>query len=113
VDLQTKTDALAACDLLCVPSSQESFGGVLVEAWMLGKPVVAGPAPAVRAVVTESHDGYLVSQEPGAIAERILYLLDRPSLRQEMGQHGRAKAEARYTWPILATQTEAVYERIR
>ena len=28
VDLQEKTNALAACDLLCVPSSQESFGGV-------------------------------------------------------------------------------------
>ncbi|MGH2522049.1 MAG: glycosyltransferase family 4 protein, partial [Anaerolineales bacterium] len=38
VSLQEKTNALAACDILCLPSSQESFGGVFTEAWSLGKP---------------------------------------------------------------------------
>src|SRR5664279_1240090 len=33
VSLQDKTDALGACTVLCVPSSQESFGGVYTEAW--------------------------------------------------------------------------------
>jgi glycosyltransferase involved in cell wall biosynthesis len=112
VDLQTKTDALAACDLLCVPSSQESFGSVLVEAWMLGKPVVAGPAPAVRAVVDAGEDGFLVPQQPAAIAERIVTLLDDPALCREMGHRGQAKAEADFTWPVLAQKTDAVYTQL-
>ena len=51
LDLQAKTDALAAADVVCVPSTQESFGGVLTEAWTLGTPVVGGDIPATREVV--------------------------------------------------------------
>ena len=42
VDLEEKTSALAACDVFCMPSMQESLGVVYLEAWSLGKPVVAG-----------------------------------------------------------------------
>ncbi len=112
VDLETKTDALAACDLLCVPSTQESFGAVLVEAWMLGKPVIGGNAPAVRELIGEGVDGYVVDQDPPAIAERIVYLLDHPTLRDEMGRQGREKALSRFTWERLARQTEASYQAV-
>ena len=112
VSLQDKTDALAACDILCVPSSQESFGAVFAEAWSFEKPVVGGDIGPVRAVIDEGKDGLLVGQTPGAIADALLHLLERPALRAEMGRRGRAKVEARYTWPRLAEQTEAVYRRV-
>jgi glycosyltransferase involved in cell wall biosynthesis len=112
VDLATKTDALAACTLLCLPSAQESFGAVLVEAWMMGKPVLGGPAPAVQEVIDDGVDGFLVSQEPKVLARRIMELLGQPGLREEMGRQGREKALARYTWPRLAARTEAVYEEL-
>jgi glycosyltransferase involved in cell wall biosynthesis len=109
VDLATKTDALAACTLLCLPSAQESFGAVLTEAWLMDKPVVGGPAPALREVIDEGVDGLLASQEAGNLAERILYLLERPALCDEMGRQGRAKTLARFTWERLAAKTEQVY----
>lgn len=112
VDLKTKTDALAACDLLCLPSTQESFGAVFTEAWMLGKPVIGGHSPAVREIIQEGVDGYVVGQEPEAIAERILYLLEHPAVGEEMGRQGREKTLARYTWERLAERTESVYETI-
>jgi len=112
VDLQTKTDALAACDLLCVPSSQESFGGVFTEAWSLGKPVVGGRIPAVADVVAEGMDGFLVAQDPGPIAERIGYLLEHPERARAMGQAGQAKVQQHYTWPALAQKTEQVYQAV-
>jgi glycosyltransferase involved in cell wall biosynthesis len=40
VDEQTKWDALAACDLLVMPSPYESLSIVLLEAWAVGKPVL-------------------------------------------------------------------------
>ena len=46
VDLQQKTNALAACTLLCLPSTQESFGGVFTEAWSFEKPVIGANIPA-------------------------------------------------------------------
>jgi len=112
VDLQEKTDALAACDVLCVPSSQESFGGVFTEAWSLSKPVVGCDIPAVREVIEEGRDGLLTEQRPECIAAALVRLLDRPDLRAEMGRRGRQKVDAHYSWPRLAEKTAAVYRRV-
>ena len=109
VDLQTKTDALAASSLLCVPSTQESFGGVYTEAWSFGKPVIAGDIPALAEVVAHGEDGYLVSQNPAEIAECICELLLDSALAQNMGEAGKRKVEKRYTWKQLAERTSQIY----
>ena len=111
VSLQEKTDALAACEVLCVPSSQESFGAVYLEAWVLGKPVIGGNAPAVAEVITDGVDGFRVGPQPAEIAGRVIALLTNPGLRERMGRAGRAKAQ-RFTWPALAARTEAVYQAL-
>lgn len=112
VNLQDKTDALAACDIFCLPSAQESFGGVYTEAWSFGKPVIGCDIQAVRAVIEDEHDGYLIPPQPGPLAERLLFLLGHPEVRQQMGQAGKAKVEARYTWSRLAEKTEHVYRQV-
>ncbi len=112
VSLAVKTAALAACDLLCVPSTQESFGGVYTEAWSFSKPVIGCPIPAVKAVITDGQDGYLVEQEATAIADRINYLLHHPDQGARLGQAGYAKVQQRYSWPQLARQTLAVYHQL-
>ncbi|RMF02674.1 MAG: glycosyltransferase family 1 protein [Chloroflexi bacterium] len=112
VDLQTKTDALAACTLLCVPSTQESFGGVFTEAWRLGKPVIGADIPAVREVIDEGVNGYRVESSAAAIAERITHLLDNPALAARMGQAGRQKTAQQYNWDVLAQKTKAVYTAV-
>ena len=111
VSLQKKTDALAACTLLCVPSTQESFGGVYTEAWSLAKPVVGCDIPAVAEVISDGVDGYLVPQEAAQIAERICHLLLDPAKAEAMGKAGRRKVEARYTWQRIAERTEQAYEK--
>jgi len=112
VDLQKKTDALAACTLLCVPSTQESFGGVYTEAWSFGKPVIGCNIPAVAEVITDGVDGYLVAQEPAQIAERICNLLLHPADAQRMGAAGERKVQMQYTWQRLAEKTERAYQRV-
>ena len=64
VSEEEKEDALAACDVFCLPSTDESFGLVYVEAWRYGKPVIAGPAPAVREMVRDGENGYCLPQDP-------------------------------------------------
>lgn len=112
IDLQAKTDALAACDLLCVPSTQESFGGVYTEAWSLGKPVIGCIIPAVAEVVSDSVDGLLVEQTPHAVADAICSLLREPARAAAMGAEGLRKVEARYAWPRLVERTEALYRTL-
>jgi glycosyltransferase involved in cell wall biosynthesis len=112
VDLQTKTDALDACTLLCLPSTQESFGGVFAEAWSLGKPVIGANIPAVREVIDDGVDGYLVEATAGQITDRIGYLLENPSIAVKMGQAGRQKTQEKYAWDKVVANTEAAYRAV-
>ncbi|HEY9735498.1 MAG TPA: glycosyltransferase family 4 protein, partial [Trichocoleus sp.] len=109
VSLQDKTDAIAACDLLCVPSMQESFGGVYTEAWSFAKPVIGGKISAIMDVIEDGVDGYVVNQEASEIADRICHLLQHPSQAQALGRAGQQKVLENYTWERLGQKTEQVY----
>ena len=112
VSLEDKTSALAACTLLCVPSTQESFGAVYAEAWHFGKPVIGCNIPAVSEVIDDDVNGYVVDQDAEAIAARICDLLADPQRAAEMGANGQAKYRANFTWDVVARKTEQAYETI-
>lgn len=109
VDLQTKTNALSACHLLCVPSTQESFGGIYTEAWSFKKPVIGCPIPAVSNVITEGQDGLLVEQRSGAIADAICTLLMNSSLAEKMGKAGYNKVQQKFTWQVISDKINRLY----
>ncbi|MCM1985148.1 glycosyltransferase family 4 protein [Lyngbya confervoides] len=112
VSMQEKSNALAASTLLCVPSSQESFGGVYTEAWYFGKPVIGCQIPALTHIVNHGVDGYLVRQRPEEIAECIISLLDNPSHASTMGKMGEKKVKEKLTWDKIAAATEAIYQSL-
>lgn len=112
VDLMTKTDALAACDVLCVPSSQESFGGVYTEAWLFKKPVIGCDIPAVADVITDGVDGFLVDQTAEAIGERLIDLLGQPKVAKAMGRAGYRKVQEQFAWSAIATKVDRAYRKI-
>jgi glycosyltransferase involved in cell wall biosynthesis len=98
--------ALAAeyrsADIFCLPSRQEGFGIVFVEAMAAGLPVAAARAGAVPEVVAEGETGLLA--EPGD-ADGLARILDRlagdPALRRRLGDAGRQRA-ARFDAPRVA-----------
>jgi glycosyltransferase involved in cell wall biosynthesis len=107
VSEEMKQDALAACDLLCVPSEGESFGMVYFEAWAYHKPVVALDLPTLRETVGETGGGLLVGTDPADIAAAMGRLLESPELRQELGAAGK-RAAVRHEWTMAARD----YERL-
>lgn len=111
VDLPTKTSALAACELLCLPSMQESFGGVYVEAWSHRKAVIGGRTDQIAGVIEDGVDGLLARQMPEEIAAAIDRLLANPAECRAMGESGWNKVQARFTWERLAAQTLDVYRQ--
>ncbi len=112
LSLEEKTSALSACNLLCVPSTQESFGGVYVEAWSFGKPVIACNIPAVSEVVDDGVNGYLVNQKPSEIADRVIDLIADPDRSARFGEAGRQKVISHYSWSKLAMQMENIYQHV-
>lgn len=112
VDDRLRNSLLQACTVLCVPSSRESFGLVLVEAWNCAKPVIGGPAPATREIIDDGVDGWSVPQDPAVIARRISQLLDDPALAEQMGIKGKEKVTRFFSWPAIADAHLAVYSRL-
>ena len=112
VDLETKTAALAACEFLCMPSTQESFGGVYVEGWSLRKAVIGGRIRQIASVISDGTDGLLTEQNPDQLAEAVSWLLAHPDRCQAMGNAGWQKVQDRYSWGRLARMTLDVYQAL-
>jgi glycosyltransferase involved in cell wall biosynthesis len=112
VDLQEKTDALAASDVFCMPSTQESFGAVFLEAWNFARPVIGGSCPALRELIVDGEGGFVIPQDADEIAGRLVELLTNPGLCRLMGERGRKKALSEYTWPRIAERAERAYRAV-
>jgi len=88
-----------ACDIVALPSVEESFGIVFVEAWMCGKPVIGGDIASTRCVIDRGVDGLTATPfDAQDLSSKILDLLADPAKRACFGARGREKALARYTW---------------
>ena len=80
-------------DCFCLPSVQEGFGVVFLEAMAAGLPVVACRAAAVPEVVLDGRTGVLVPpRDPEALAAALADLLERPGRARELGEAGRRRA---------------------
>jgi glycosyltransferase involved in cell wall biosynthesis len=79
--------------VFCLPSVQEGFGIVFLEAMAAELPVVACRVAAVPEVVLHDATGFLVPpRDPGALAETIERLIREPALARRLGQEGRRRS---------------------
>jgi glycosyltransferase involved in cell wall biosynthesis len=90
----------------------EAFGRVPVEAAAMGKPVIATDHGGARETVLTGESGLLV--RPGdaqSLGYALAALLALPAEKlAEMGAHGRAHVEARYTLQSMCAKTLALYD---
>jgi glycogen(starch) synthase len=113
VNGQLKQDMLAATDLFAMPSRVDSFGIVYLEAWAYGVPVIGCHAGGVPDVINDGQDGLLVQfGDEAALASVIKMLLADPDRRHAMGERGRTKVKARYTWNHIYQSLRTVYEDV-
>ncbi|MBZ0129771.1 MAG: glycosyltransferase [Rhodobacteraceae bacterium] len=89
--------ALAASDLLVLPSFAEGLPVVLMEALAAGLPVVATRIAGVAELVEDGISGFLVPPgDEAALADKLAILLADPARRRAMGKAGRAKVRAAF-----------------
>ncbi|HMA93429.1 MAG TPA: glycosyltransferase family 4 protein [Polyangiaceae bacterium] len=102
-------DLYKSVDCVCVPSRNEPFGLVVLEAWAAGKPVVAthigGPSEFVWHDVT----GFKIWPNPESVAWGLGSLFANFEHARWMGQNGRRAAESAFSWDTIADQTLGVY----
>ena len=111
--------ALAAADLLAVPSAAERFGQVYVEAMAMGVPPIAcdafGPPTFIDAAPrSPSRAGWLVPPDDEvALGHALAAASSDPAERAIRAANGRTLVTRSFTWPRIAARTAAVYEEAR
>jgi glycosyltransferase involved in cell wall biosynthesis len=98
---EDKFDALAAADVLIMPSYYESLSMVALEAWGLGRPVLAnGRCDVLKGQCIRSNAGlYYESYEE--FAEALFALESNGPLHARLAQNGREFFRANYAWPVI------------
>ena len=111
VDRRQLVDWYAAATLVCVPSYNESFGLVAVEAQATGTPVVASAVGGLTTAVRHGRTGILIEgHDPAAYAAAFERLVESPTLRAQMGREGTAYA-SHFAWERTAGETLDVYRQ--
>jgi glycosyltransferase involved in cell wall biosynthesis len=100
----------AAADAAALPS-QEYFSIAMLEAMLLGKPLIASVHSSGVDVITDGVDGLIVDHnDPADLGRALVQLLEmEPAARQEMGCRARERVLRGYTWDRLAERLLGIY----
>lgn len=103
---------LNAADLVVIPSRNEPFGLVLLEAWSASRAVVATNVGGLSENIDHLIDGVKVAVNPAAIAQGINRVIGDPPRLRSLGAEGRQKIERLFRWEPIAERMAGVYTGI-
>ena len=105
-------DLFKSADVVCVPSRNEPFGIVVLEAWGATKPVVVTPNGGPSEFVRDQETGLFVRSDEESIARGLASALEDAENASRIARNGRNEAETRFNWSVVAEGTLRLYESI-
>jgi glycosyltransferase involved in cell wall biosynthesis len=105
------SDLYKATDVVCVPSRNEPFGIVLLEAWSAGKPVIATSNGGPSEIIWHDITGLKTYANPDSIAWGIGTLFADFDHARWMGRNGRIAVETAFSWDVVRDQVLSVYTK--
>lgn len=102
---------LNASDIVAIPSRNEPFGLVLLEAWSAGRCVVASDVGGLSENIEHGTDGVKVQPHPDSIAEGLMTVADSPRKSLCMGRKGLDKVKEYFQWRRIAERMEDSYRK--
>ena len=100
-------------DLFLFPSLWEGFPAALLETMAMKKPVIASAVGGVPEIVEPNRTGLLIPpQDPKALADAIICLLNNPEIAKKMGQSGYERVQQYFSIDSVVAKTEAVYDQL-
>ncbi len=104
-------DLLGIFDVFILASLFEGFSNAVLEAMASSKPVIATAMWGTLESVVDNVTGYLVRpQDPAAIAEKVISLLDNPAQIRQMGEEGRKRVDRYFSLDVQLSQFEKLYD---
>lgn len=113
-ELPDPRPAFAALDIFALTSAQpEPFGGVVMEAMCMGKPVIATAIGGSLDQVVDGETGFLVPPaNPEALAQKILTLLKDPDSRRRMAAAARDRVQTHFSLKHMVEKIETIYDNV-
>lgn len=103
----------AEADLFCLPSLEEGFPLVLLQAMAAGLPVVTTPACGAADILTPGREGEVVAGgDVEALTAALAGLVIDRDRRVKMGAQARARVEVGWSWDDYVDRAMVVYEKV-
>lgn len=104
---------LAGCDALLVSAVEEPFGRTLIEAMLVGTPVVAAASGGNIEAIDDGRTGLLATADDAdALGRRLLSILRDPDLAKEIRVNAKSHALGKFGIEVHVHAVEAIYDRI-
>ena len=104
---------LAASDILVLPSHEEGFSNVILEAMAAGLPLVATRVGGAQEAVLDGVTGWLVQpNRPKELATKIVDLLNNPKRSKEWGERGKERVKKEFGIEKMVEEHLMLYQRV-
>ncbi len=104
---------IAKADIFSLPSWNEGFGVVYLEAMAFGKPVIACAGEGIADVIEHGKNGFLVKpKDVEDLVKTIDYLFSNPEECRKIGKSAKQTVIENYTWRKNAEKTLTIYEEV-
>lgn len=105
-----KRKLFADADVIVMPSIADAYGISYLEAWAVGKPVIAARTPVMAEVIRDAIDGFLVEfGNEVEIAEKLALLAKDSELSKSFGENGKKKVFETHDWNLIGRRLEEIY----
>jgi len=99
-------------DVVCMPSRNEPFGIVVLEAWSACKPVVVTQVGGPSEYVWHEVNGLRTEPNPNSVAWSLSTIFSDFERARCMGRNGRKAVDECFTWDMIVEQTLAAYREV-
>jgi glycosyltransferase involved in cell wall biosynthesis len=104
---------MAVTDIFSLPSWNEAFGVVYIEAMAQGKPVIGCQGEGIEDFVEDGKTGLLAKpKDVDSLVKALDFLLSHPTEAQEIGKRAGDLVLKHYTWEKNAEKTIEVYQEV-
>ncbi|OGX37056.1 MAG: hypothetical protein A3D87_01380 [Omnitrophica WOR_2 bacterium RIFCSPHIGHO2_02_FULL_50_17] len=102
-------DVLKKTDILLLPSENEAFGVILLEAQAMEIPVIATDVGGVKEAMIDNKTGYLISFDAQVAKDKIMKLVNDQSVLDKMGKEGRKFVEENFNIKPIIKRMVSTY----
>lgn len=112
LDMAGKQLQMGRCDIYLNTNRVDNMPVTVLEAGAFGLPIVATDVGGIPYLLTHDETALLVpNEDPEAMTQAIVRLIETPGLADQLSEQGRALAE-RSSWEVVRPQWEALLDRV-